>query len=366
MSDSTKPSPEAQTILDHLQSQSNLLRTSSFSVPTSQISIDQALSNVDQLKGKVVVITGAAGVGFGAHYSKKVAKYGAKVVLSDLKIEGVQEVVDEIKAAGGEATGIACNVLDWDAQVRMFRHAIDTYGKIDIVFANAGTSSETDNPLLGETLDENGEPKRPAMTTLDVNCTGVIYTVKLGFYHLSQNPSKTGKSIVILGSMASFFGIPGAPLYTASKHAVLGFMRSLYHNAKSEGISISTINPFFCHTGIFGFLPLVALSGIPLASLEDVIGAMIYASTSVEDAKAEKEVEVNGSSFLVDWKGILQIPYNSTAGSSAASLEVGSKEPKGYYRIFEERASAAIYSGKLVKDFVNAFKSLIWDPRRRA
>lgn len=80
------------------------------------------------------------------------------------------------------------------------------------------------------------------MTTLDVNLTGVIYTVKLAFYHLSRNPSKKsqgGKSIVILGSMASFFGIPGAPLYTASKHAVLGFMRSLYHNAKSEGISIS-------------------------------------------------------------------------------------------------------------------------------
>jgi hypothetical protein len=84
MSDSTKPSPEAQTILDHLQSQSSLLRTSSFSVPTSQISIDQALSNVDQLKGKVVVITGAAGVGFGAHYSKKVAKYGSVVAILSL------------------------------------------------------------------------------------------------------------------------------------------------------------------------------------------------------------------------------------------------------------------------------------------
>ncbi|GAA5829073.1 hypothetical protein JCM3766R1_003923 [Sporobolomyces carnicolor] len=356
-------SPEARAILEHLQSQSNLMRSSAFSTPTVPISIDQALANLDQLEGKVVVITGAAGVGFGAHYSKKAAQHGAKVVLSDLKLEAVQEVVDEIKAAGGEATGIACNVLDWDAQVRMFRHAIDTYGKVDIVFANAGTSSETDQPLLGEAMDASGEPKKPAMTTLDVNTTGVIYTVKLGFYHLARNPAKTGKSIVILGSMASFFGIPGAPLYTASKHAVLGFMRSLYHNAKSENIAISTINPFFCHTGIFGFLPLVALSGIPLATLDDVIGAMIYAST-VKASSAS--AEVNGSSFLVDWKGILQIPYNSTAGSSHDALEVGSKQPKGYYKVFEERASAAIYSGKVVKDIIYALKSLIWDPRKRA
>ncbi|GAA5909419.1 uncharacterized protein JCM6883_003937 [Sporobolomyces salmoneus] len=361
---SENTSPEAKIVLEHLQSQSNLLRSSSFSTPTLPISIDQALSNVEQFKGKVVVITGAAGIGFGAHYSKKVAKYGAKVVLSDLKLEAVQEVVDEIKAAGGEATGIACNVLDWDAQVRMFRHAIDTYGKIDIVFANAGTSSETDHPLLGEETDANGEPKKPSTTTLDVNTTGVIYTVKLGFYHLSRNPAKTGKSIVILGSMASFFGIPGAPLYTASKHAVLGFMRSLYHNAKAENISISTINPFFCHTGIFGFLPLLALSGIPLATLDDVIGAMIYASTA-KDLQAAPNEEVNGSSFLVDWKGILQIPYNATAGSSAVSLESGTTQ-KGYYKIFEERASAAIYSGKVVKDIVYALKSLIWDPRKRA
>ncbi|GAA5961770.1 hypothetical protein JCM3765_004065 [Sporobolomyces pararoseus] len=363
---SSSSSPESQAILEHLQAQSTLLRTSSFSTPTVPLALPQALSKASQLKGKVVVITGSGSkIGFGANYAKKIAvEYGAKVVLSDLKLKDVMEVVEEIRAAGGEATGIECNVLDWDAQVRMFRHAIDTYGKIDVVAANAGTSSETAQPLLSHELDKNGELKKPAMTTLDVNLTGAIYTVKLAFYHLSQNPSKEqgGKSIVILGSMASFFGIPGAPLYTASKHAVLGFMRSLYHNAKSEGIAISTINPFFCHTGIFGFLPLIALSGIPLASLEDVIGAMIYASTP---STSNGEAEVNGSSFLVDWKGILQIPYNATSGSSQAALEPGSKIPKGYYKVFEDRASQAIYSGKFFKDVIYALLSLVWDPRKR-
>ena len=96
--------------------------------------------------------------------------------------------------ASREATGIACNVLKWEDQVKMFvsppfklvlnsipselqfdayysfvpydwqRHAIDTYGKVDIVFANAGTSSETDNPLISDAVDENGEPKVSSRT----------------------------------------------------------------------------------------------------------------------------------------------------------------------------------------------------------
>ncbi|GAA5932167.1 uncharacterized protein JCM15063_001141 [Sporobolomyces koalae] len=365
MSQATADSPETRAVVDFLQAQSTTLRSSAFATATIPISTDDALADVASFKDKVVVITGAAGIGFGAHYSKKVASYGAKVVLSDLQLDAVQRVVDEIKAAGGqaflmEATGIACNVLDWDAQ----RHAIDTYGKIDIVFANAGTSSETAQPLLSDETDAHGEPKKPAMTTLDVNCTGAIYTVKLGFYHLSRNPAKEGKSIVILGSMASFFGIPGAPLYTASKHAVLGFMRSLYHNAKSENIAISTINPFFCLTGIFGFAPLMALAGIPLATMDDVIAAMIFASSHAGHEQSANE-EVNGSSFLVDWKGILQIPYNATSGSSAMALEPGSTAPKGYYKVFEDRASNAIYTGKVIKDIISAVTGLIWGSRRR-
>jgi len=121
---SEKTSPEQQAILDHLQAQSNLLRSQTFSTPTAQVSLDQALESAHTLKGKVVVITGAAGIGFGANAAKKMAKFGfvqalsyrlspdaptheivnrhrAKVVLSDLKLEAVQEVVDEIRAAGG-------------------------------------------------------------------------------------------------------------------------------------------------------------------------------------------------------------------------------------------------------------------------
>jgi len=73
---SEKTSPEQQAILDHLQAQSNILRSQTFSTPTAQVSLDQALENAGTLKGKVVVITGAAGIGFGANYSKRVAKFG--------------------------------------------------------------------------------------------------------------------------------------------------------------------------------------------------------------------------------------------------------------------------------------------------
>ncbi|GAA6061058.1 hypothetical protein JCM10212_000101 [Sporobolomyces blumeae] len=385
------PSEQAQqALLDFLSAQAEILRHQQFtsstpSGPTSsscpEISTAQATRHLDpaHFDGKVVVVTGSAS-GFGATYAKLVARHGAKVVLSDLDLLAVQTVVDEIKASGGDATGVACNVIDWDAQVRMFRHAIDTYGKIDIVVANAGTASETKDPLLGESVDANGEPKKPSMLTLDVNTTGAIYTVKLGFFHLNQNPSNSGKSIVILGSMASFFGIPGAPLYSASKHAMLGFVRSLYHDAVANGINLNLINPFFCKTGIVTFPALVALAGIPLAEKTDVVNAMVYASSSRRD---DKDKGTTGSCFLVDWKGIVEIPYHATGGSLAVPpattspasstddakanklrpvQRVSPVQVKGYYRTFEERAAGAIYAKRAIKDILLAFKSLLFGP----
>lgn len=75
---SSSASPESKAILEHLQAQSSILRTSSFSTPTVPLSLPQALSNTSQLKGKVVVITGSGSkIGFGANYARKIAvEYG--------------------------------------------------------------------------------------------------------------------------------------------------------------------------------------------------------------------------------------------------------------------------------------------------
>ena len=97
-------------------------------------------------KDKVVLVTGAGG-GIGREFALALGREGAKVVVNDLgaSLDGVgtdneraQSVVDEIKAAGGEAIANGESVADWDAAARMVQLAVDTYGRIDCVINNAG------------------------------------------------------------------------------------------------------------------------------------------------------------------------------------------------------------------------------------
>lgn len=124
--------------------------------------------------------------------------------------------------------------------------------------------------------------------------------------------------------MASFSGIPGAPAYSMSKHGVLGLFRSLYYDALVYGIKIkcvflslspsrpalltfahsscSIVNPFFVSTGIIGVLPKLLIAGIPLATVDEVVAAMVAASTKPDS---------NGSAFVVDFKCVLSFSPSS-------------------------------------------------------
>ncbi|GAA5884424.1 hypothetical protein JCM6882_005246 [Rhodosporidiobolus microsporus] len=285
----------ASAFADLVRQQAAELRNGTTPKP---LNVDEALSDGEKLRDKVVVVTGAAS-GFGKAYALAAAKFGAKIVLSDLKKDAMMAVVDEITAAGGEATGIECDVTEWDAQVEMFRHGIDAFGRIDIVVANAGISDAKEQ-LLDLREGKDGAPTKPTLKTIDVNLVGLIYTTKLAFFHLNKNPSKDGKSIVLVASLAAFAGLPGSPVYCAAKHGVLGVMRSLYYDASIYGISINSIHPGFVKTPMLNATELLVIAGIPTSPIEDVVAAMVAAST---------KPEMSGSAFVVDFKGILELPH---------------------------------------------------------
>ncbi|GAA5835902.1 hypothetical protein JCM9279_002138 [Rhodotorula babjevae] len=311
-----------------LGAQSAALRRPEDAAP---LSVDDALTSGAALRGKVVVVTGAAS-GFGRAYAIQAAKFGAKLVLSDMKVESVQRVVDEITAAGGQATCVACDVTSWDAQVAMFRHGRNVFGHVDVVVVNAGIGEPDSARFMDMRKGSDGEPMKPTMPTLAVNLTGAAYTAKLAFFHLDENPTKEGKAVVLLGSMASFSGIPGAPAYSMSKHGILGLLRSLYYDALVYGIKINIVNPFFVSTGIIGMVPKLLIAGIPLATIDEVVAAMIAASTKPDS---------NGSAFVVDFKGILELP------AAVYSLD-------GYYHVFASRAQGLMGWGKWAFDVVSA------------
>jgi NAD(P)-dependent dehydrogenase (short-subunit alcohol dehydrogenase family) len=111
------------------------------------------------------------------------------------------------------------------------------------------------------------------------------------------------KSLILIGSMASWQGIPGAPLYSGSKHAVLGLMRSLATMASllPKPLRLGCIHPFFVDTTILSISTKLALAGIPFTTTERVAGAIFYAATDPDEGSNHSSwlLADDGEVFLV-------------------------------------------------------------------
>ncbi len=195
------------------------------------------------LKGKVVLITGASS-GFGAHAAHLFAREGAKVILAARRLDRLQKLVDEIQDAGSDALAVPVDVSN-DAEINlMVDTIIDLYGRIDILFNNAGFGR----------LDwlENLDNERDIQTQIDVNLTGLIQVTRTVLPHML----KVGEGHII--NMSSVAGWTAAPLYSvyaATKFGVRGFSNALRREVWHLGIDVSVVYPgpakteFGQHTG---------------------------------------------------------------------------------------------------------------------
>lgn len=239
---------------------------------------DSELHNyAERLKGKVVIITGGAS-GIGKEASLQFAAHGARVVIGDLNASAAESVVSEIKAAGGTAVSTRCNVVVWEDQLALFELAMLTYGAVDIVIPNAGVADYSYDMVQ---VGKDGKPVKPNLITMDVNLTGVLYTVHLTLHYMPLYKQEGDlKALLLIGSMASWMKIPSSTLYTGSKHAILGVMRSLSESFKFQDMRLATIHPWFADTNILPTRAKVILTGIPMLPVPRIAGCMIYAATN--------------------------------------------------------------------------------------
>ncbi|KAJ3716766.1 hypothetical protein DFJ43DRAFT_1006628 [Lentinula guzmanii] len=253
---------------------------------------DEALTEYyERVRGKTVIITGA-GASIGRATAILFASYGAKVVVADRNASSAEDTVSEIRSNEGEATSCRCDVTVWEDLVAMYDLAVQEFGSVDIVVANAGVGE-----IGGRMLDDFSKerPTKPLTTTIDVNLTGVLNTVYLAQHYLQLNRrqedrtsrSSSLKAVVLVGSIASWTALTQAPMYTASKHAVLGIMRSLDASFASRGLRIASIHPFFAGmyrlsvwpTSIVPGIVRLQLAGIPLAPVPRIAGVIFYAAS---------------------------------------------------------------------------------------
>ena len=182
-----------------------------------------------RLEGKVAVITGGAG-GIGAATGRLFADEGASVLLVDLTDEALQRVVQAI--GGDRVSAVVADVTQAEQVQRYVQTAIDRYGGIDVFFANAGVE--------GVVAPITDYPDDVFDRVMAVNVRGVWLGLKYVMAHMQQ---RGDGSIIITSSIAGVRGSPAMAPYSASKHAVIGLMRSAALAGAAHGIRVNTLNP---------------------------------------------------------------------------------------------------------------------------
>jgi 3-oxoacyl-[acyl-carrier protein] reductase len=183
------------------------------------------------VKGKVAIITGA-GSGMGAATAKVFAEEGVKVVATDVNLESVMRVSEEIKSNGGVCQAIKLDVTDKSEIENCLEENIKEFGSLDFVINNAGISSAT------AVDDENYENYWD--DTLSIVLTGQIKLRRAALPHLLK--SKNAR-IVNISSTEGFGASPYHSPYTAAKHGVIGLTRSLALELGPKGITVNCICP---------------------------------------------------------------------------------------------------------------------------
>ncbi|GAB7356563.1 hypothetical protein MBLNU459_g7297t1 [Dothideomycetes sp. NU459] len=198
--------------------------------------------------GETAYVTGGAS-GIARSLATRLVSKGMRLFIADRNLEGAEEVAKELNVNGQCAWAVQVDVADWDSQRNGFEAAVKEFGRIDYVFAVAGI---TELSWLPNRPSSTGFEK-PNLAVFDINGTGVLNTSALAIQQFRrQEPNKFGfrGKIVAVGSGCSFYYISTLPIYTAAKHAVVGFVRSFGKHLPKEQITLNAICPNIVRTSI--------------------------------------------------------------------------------------------------------------------
>jgi NAD(P)-dependent dehydrogenase (short-subunit alcohol dehydrogenase family) len=185
----------------------------------------------------VIFVTGA-GQGIGRATAQVLAREGAKVMVADVAEQPAQETVSLIRAVGGDARFVRCDVTSEDDVAKAIATTIDVFGHLDCAVNNAGTDGSVFFPTAEYPLEVFDK-------VIAVNLRGIFLCMQ---HELKAMADHGSGSIVNMGSIASAVGAPNAGAYIASKHAVLGLTRTAALEYAKSGIRVNAVGPGFVET----------------------------------------------------------------------------------------------------------------------
>ena len=227
-----------------------------------------------QLRGQTALVTGA-GRGIGAAIARALAAHGAHVFLAARTEAQLGQVAQDIRASGGEATAVPADLTEQSSVEALFATLRDRAGRLEVLVNNAGIG------LFGQVADF---PVEDLDRMYQVNLRGTFLCSREALRMMA--PAKRGY-IINIASVVGIKGYPNQSGYTASKHAVMGFTKSLAVEAQEHGIRASAVLP----GAVFTELIAAARPDLNPAELlrpEDVAGAVLYLLSLSESAAVDE------------------------------------------------------------------------------
>ena len=192
----------------------------------------------DGLAERTAWVTGAGG-GMGARHAERLAEAGARVACFDIDGDAAERVAAGIRAGGGAAVGVALDVSNWEATLAAATAADAELGPVGAFVANAG--------VLGPVAPVSDLDPADWERVLRVNLSGVFHTAKAAIPQMRGH----GGGIVLVSSISGLRGYVGAAAYNASKHGVIGLMRTLANELAGDGIRVNAVCPGWVDTPMF-------------------------------------------------------------------------------------------------------------------
>jgi hypothetical protein len=262
------------------------------------------------LEGRVAFVTGAAR-GQGRSHAVRLAREGASIIAIDVAADvspdngyppatraDLDETVALVEAEGQPILSRAVDVRDSDGMNAVLARGVATFGRLDVVVANAGIVSWG---RFWEMSDDQWQ------TLLDVNLTGVWRTMKAATPHMIE--AGNGGSIITISSVSGIKSLPGQAHYSAAKHGVVGLTKTAAIELGEYGIRVNSIHPWGVATPMaaedanmaklftdhpnYGMSFASALPGLALAEPDDISDGVVYLASDLSRA-------VTGTQLTID------------------------------------------------------------------